>query len=205
MPRNGLTQKRKNPCQDRSRATVDAILAAAARVLVADGLENTTTNRIAELAGVSIGSLYQYFPNKQAIARALLERHFARAEALRPAALRGPDRLALRERLRIAVEWQLAVHAEDPPLHQTLTRIAPMVLEPELIEAIEQLMQRTLRFILQLYVEELPGRDLDLAAFIVANCMESLTHGATVHHPDLLDHPELATEITDLLAGYLGA
>lgn len=106
--------------------------------------------------------------------------------------------------MRIAVEWQLAVHAEDPALHQTLTQIAPAVLEPKVIEAIEQLMQRTLRFILQLYAEELPGRDLDLAAFVVATCMESLTHGATVHHPELLDRPELAAEITDLLAGYWG-
>ena len=61
------TVPRKLPRQDRSRATVDAILEAAARVLVKEGFERTTTNRVAEAAGVSVGSLYQYFPNKEAI------------------------------------------------------------------------------------------------------------------------------------------
>ena len=59
----------------RAQATVDAILAAAAQILVKHGYEGTNTNRIAEAAGVSVGSLYQYFPNKESIVVALMERH----------------------------------------------------------------------------------------------------------------------------------
>ena len=58
---------RRSPSQTRSRATVDGILTAAARIFARDGFATGTTNRIAELAGVSIGSLYEYFPNKQAL------------------------------------------------------------------------------------------------------------------------------------------
>ena len=58
---------RKTPAQARSRATIDAILTAATRLLFEIGYEKTTTNKIAEVAGVSIGSLYEYFPGKEAI------------------------------------------------------------------------------------------------------------------------------------------
>lgn len=58
---------RRKPRQSRSRATVDAILQATAQVLVRDGYQKATTNRIAERAGVSVGTLYQYFPNKDAL------------------------------------------------------------------------------------------------------------------------------------------
>src|SRR4051794_37910637 len=69
------TVPRKAPRQDRSRATVDAILDATARVLVQEGYDRTSTNRIAVKAGVSVGSLYQYFPSKEALVAALVDRH----------------------------------------------------------------------------------------------------------------------------------
>src|ERR1017187_3771063 len=73
-PRQGL-RARRDPAQERSRQTVDAIVEAAGRLLVEHGRLGVTTNAVAERAGVSIGSLYQYFPNKEAIFAALQERH----------------------------------------------------------------------------------------------------------------------------------
>lgn len=67
MARKPLTDARKQASQKRSRATVDALVEATARILVKAGFDKASTNRIAEEAGVSIGSLYQYFPNKAAI------------------------------------------------------------------------------------------------------------------------------------------
>jgi AcrR family transcriptional regulator len=80
------TTRRRSPTQTRSRATVDHILEGAARVFRREGW-NATTNRVAREAGVSIGSLYEYFPNKQALLMALAERHVALAEQLLDAAL----------------------------------------------------------------------------------------------------------------------
>src|ERR1051325_2320115 len=68
-------QTRREPRQHRSRQTIDAVLDAVTLVLKRHGPDGVTTNRIAEAAGVSIGSLYQYFPDKQAIFRALHQRH----------------------------------------------------------------------------------------------------------------------------------
>ncbi|MBK6847886.1 MAG: TetR/AcrR family transcriptional regulator [Proteobacteria bacterium] len=68
-------EPRKRPVQRRSLATVDQVLTAAAQVFETFGYAAGTTNRIAERAGVSVGTLYQYFPSKEAVAVALLERH----------------------------------------------------------------------------------------------------------------------------------
>src|SRR5271163_65770 len=75
MPRKPLTKPRKRASQERSRATVDALVEATARILVREGFDKASTNRIAEKAGVSVGSLYQYFPSKEALVAAVMERH----------------------------------------------------------------------------------------------------------------------------------
>lgn len=71
-------EPRKTPAQRRSKVTVDAIFEATTQVLLADGLQRLTTTRVAERAGVSVGTLYQYYPNKQLLLFAVLGRHLAR-------------------------------------------------------------------------------------------------------------------------------
>jgi len=66
---------RKKPQQQRSQATIDTIFEATIQVLLANGFDKTTTIQIANRAGVSIGSLYQYFPNKRALLAAIVKRH----------------------------------------------------------------------------------------------------------------------------------
>src|SRR3569623_1094019 len=75
MARQAARMPRKYASQERSRATVAALVEATARILVAEGFDRASTNRIAEVAGVSIGSLYQYFPGKEALVLAVAERH----------------------------------------------------------------------------------------------------------------------------------
>lgn len=90
------SRPRKTPRQARSQQTVEWILAGATRVFRAEGW-GATTNRIAEAAGVSIGTLYEYFPNKEALLVALAERHVQTAEHGIATALQagGDDRTLL--------------------------------------------------------------------------------------------------------------
>lgn len=204
MARKKATAPRKRPRQERSRALVEAILDAAARLLVRDGYEGTTTNRIAEIAGVSVGSLYQYFPNKESIVRALLERHVEEALSLRPARL-DDSRLSLRERFRLSVEWHLAAHAADPKLHRVLTSLAPSVLGTQMLGDFELSVQATIRAVLERHVDEIRPENVEVASFLVATTLEASTHAAVLRRPELLDDPDLASELTELIGRYLDA
>ncbi|WP_431949778.1 TetR/AcrR family transcriptional regulator [Nocardia lijiangensis] len=117
---------RKAPRQRRSRETVDTLLEAAAQMFGREGLA-TTTNRIAERAGVSIGSLYQYFPNKHALLHALAERHVAegmtRLDAVF-AELRATEP-GFDETMRAILEVVVDLHRDRPALHAVLHRVAP--------------------------------------------------------------------------------
>ncbi len=103
---------RKQPRQSRSVSTVDAILEAAARILEGGGLNALNTNAVAELAGVSVGSLYQYFPGKDALLAALIRRKraemMAAIDAERARAPGRELRTVLHGFIRAAVAHQLA-------------------------------------------------------------------------------------------------
>jgi len=71
-------EARKMPVQARSAVTVEAIAEATIQVLLSHGMDRLTTTRVAERAGVSVGTLYQYYPNKQALLFAVLETHMGR-------------------------------------------------------------------------------------------------------------------------------
>lgn len=99
---------RKTPSQPRSAYTVEAILEGAAHILEASGLEGYTTNAIAARAGVSIGSLYQYFPTKDAVTVALIEREMSDLVAEAIQALNIDERReALHHLIEVAVRYQL--------------------------------------------------------------------------------------------------
>lgn len=99
---------RKRPLQSRAVATVAAIIEAAAHILEKDGLDGYSTNAIAERAGVSIGSLYQYFPNKDAITRALIARESRTLlEAVATIAPSEDWRATITDMIRAAVDHQL--------------------------------------------------------------------------------------------------
>ena len=118
-------QPRKVPQQARSKATVEAILQATAYILIEDGYRSLTTNRVAERAGVNISSLYQFFPDKDALVVELKRRHEDKTHEAMQAVLErhsrgGPDAL-----LRAMVESYVAAHAIDPALQRVLAEELP--------------------------------------------------------------------------------
>jgi len=124
--RNAPThQPRREPRQHRSRQTVDAVLDAVTIVLKRHGPDAVTTNRITETAGVSIGSLYQYFPDKQAIYSALHERHVDEVHQVIERALAERASGSLQDFACALVKGLADVHAADPELHQLITALVP--------------------------------------------------------------------------------
>jgi len=193
---------RKQPTQARAHVTVDAILSAARRVLVRTGYAGFTTNKVAKTAGVSIGSLYQYFPNKRALVGAVYEDHVERkVRELR----KERSKLAqssLEQLIRRFAEWMVESHRENPTLHRILVEELPRHgLSPKIAADYERAIAST-RAYLEAHAGELAPRNHELTAFIVIHTMESLTKAALARNPALLNE-ELITEITTLIIRYL--
>ena len=114
---------RKQPQQARSRATTAAILQAAAHILGERGWDGFTTNAVAEMAGVSIGSLYQYFPHKLALVEAVRRQHFDEVLAVLEGAADGW--LSRAGRLEALVDGMIGVHSRFPAAHRVLLEEVP--------------------------------------------------------------------------------
>jgi AcrR family transcriptional regulator len=194
-PRKPRTAARKAPTQQRARDTVDVILEATARILVAEGYDRASTNRIALAAGVSIGSLYQYFPSKEALAAGMLaafEHNIAHfAEAPVPVAARA------------IVGAMVAAHAVDPALHSVLLEQIPRVGRLKHHNDTQAYAERVVRSYLEARKSELRPLDLDMAAFVVVQIVEALTHATVLHRPERLEGDALADEIADAVVRYL--
>ncbi len=205
MARPVPTTPRKSASQKRSRATVETLLDATARVLAREGYDRASTNWIAATAGVSVGSLYQYFPNKEALVAALVARHNREMlQLLRDALIQVASRdlaTAMRELVRATVD----AHLVDPALHRVFAEQVPRMGQLAKIEAL----QRETFLLIRAYLEErrhdISVRDLDSATAICVTTVEALTHEFVIHKPDALDgdRDRFIDEVTRLVVGYL--
>jgi AcrR family transcriptional regulator len=138
MYRQVKTTPRKRPRQARSKATVDTIMTATARVLVRHGFDGLTTNAVAEAAGVSIGSLYQYFPNKEALVAALIESHIEQKTDQTRQELARVGMLPIGEAVRAMIELTISSYAVEPELKRVLIEQVPRVGRMARIAEIQQ-------------------------------------------------------------------
>src|SRR5690349_17231439 len=125
MARRPPTKPRKHATQERSRATVDALIDATARILVRDGFDKASTNRIAEEAGVSVGSLYQYYPSKEALVAAVVDRHNREIMQVVRGALAEVAAQPVEKAVRRLVAVAIEAHRIDPKLHRVLAEQMP--------------------------------------------------------------------------------
>jgi len=196
---------RKQPRQRRSIATVDAIVEAAARVFAERGYAGGSTNRIARTAGVSIGSLYEYFPNKASILVAVAERQLGRmiADVERLLEHTRPGGEALEPLLRRFVLAMLEVHQRDPALDHVVFAEAPQ--PPELHACVLQMEEALAHRVESLLraSDEVEVRDTDTAAHLLVQTVEALTHRFAHQGIHELPRERFVEEVVALLVGYL--
>ena len=206
MARKALTSPRKHASQERSRATVDALIDATARILVKEGFDNASTNHIAETAGVSIGSLYQYYPCKEALVAAVIDRHNRQLMRIVRDALAEVASAPVETAVRRLVAAAIDAHRHDPKLHKVLAEQIPRTGRLKDVEAFNHENYALMRAYLERHRDELRTVDVGLAAFLTVTTVEALTHSAVLHHPEVLADETVATlvdEVTRLVVGYL--
>jgi AcrR family transcriptional regulator len=199
------TNPRKNASQERSRLTVDALLEATARILVREGFDKASTNRIAEVAGVSVGSLYQYFPSKEALVAALIDRHNRQVMQAIQGELADALKLSMEEAVRRLVSIAVKAHRIDPKLHRALTEQIPRVGRLENVEFFNRQYYVLFENYLKSRRGELSVTDLGLAAFVCVTSIEALTHTAVLHRKMVSaeEVDALIEQGTRLVVGYL--
>jgi len=204
VPPQPKTTPRKQPRQDRSKATVDTILAATARVIVRRGFDAMTTNAVAEAAGVSIGSLYQYFPNKEALVAALIERHVEEMSNAVTSKLARVGQLPVAEAVRAMIELTIRAHSVEPELHRVLSEQVPRVGRMAKLREVDAFLHRMVAGVLAARRDELAIQDPDLSAFILVSTIEAIAHRAVLFAPQRLRDPRLVDEACNLVCRYLG-
>src|ERR1700723_179843 len=151
MPADALVafEPRKTPIQARSTVTVEAISEAAIQVLLRHGAERLTTTRVADRAGVSVGTLYQYYPNKQSLLFAVLEHHLNNVAARVEAACESACHKPLAEMTREMVEAFVDAKMERADISVALYRVSADVGGPALIKRISQRLRKAVEAMLQ--------------------------------------------------------
>lgn len=202
-----VPEDRRGPQQERSRQTVEDVLEATAQVLKQFGVQATTTERIAERAGLSVGSLYQYFPNKIALYEALMARHF---EKLANVAFSLSKRLtdaSAEEFPDLMAEVLFSTERSDPHLSALLHQLAAQ--HPS-VSAVEKERSRLLEMAIETLLNgktTTPGfrsdLDPDLNARVLTRALTGLARRTMETDPSLIESDAFAAEVRRLIRGYL--
>ena len=193
---------RKHPKQTRSAGLVAAILEAAVRVLAEEGAQRFTTARVAEKAGVSVGSLYQYFPNKASILYRLQSDEWKETTEQWRVILGDTARPPL-DRLRDVVRSFLRSEAEEASLRVALDDAAPLYRNA--VEA-EEIHSEGDRIVAAFMVEALPGAQAparEMAANLIVMTMTAVGKELTEKPRPAAEIDAYADEMSHMLSGYL--
>lgn len=192
------------PVQARARVTVDAILEAAIRILEKEGLEAATTTRVAELAGVSVGTLYHHFADRDAIVNAIQDREFARALEMMEGVL-SSDNLgaAPRETVTKVVRGLASLYATSPGLHRVLSIEALRVASTDRVHAFDVRVIAIIRGFLTASRPLLRVEDVEAASFVAYQAVRATMLAFLLERPPGLDLDALVDQVADLVVRYL--
>jgi AcrR family transcriptional regulator len=194
---------RKKPSQSRSKATVDAVLLAAAHILENRGLGGFNTNAVAVRAGVSIGSLYQYFPSKDAILVALMERSLEVFSLTLAEAIDGAPGDSLGEDLKFTLQMGLMSHMRRPNLVRLLEdefqRLEEHINKTSFHLAVRGAMAR----LLSRYADQIRVDDIETAAQDIGAIAKTLMSAAGERREQ--DWDAAIDRIVRTMLGYLDA
>ncbi len=198
-----LVAPRKTPRQSRAVVTVEAILEATAHILIEVGFDKLNTNEVARRAGVSVGSLYQYFPNKQALLAELHHRHAVQTSAPIFAALNSSQGKPLRAVMQDIIRANVASHLTDPKLHQVISEESPKLPKQSWQCEMDRQAAKLVRNFLDEHRSEVRMENIELTIFLLTQIVETTIHSAVNLAPQALKNGSLARELERMLFLYL--
>ncbi len=196
------SNKRRQPRQSRSRVTVDAILDSVSHVLARGSTaDDVTTTRIAEVAGVSVGTLYQYFGSKEEIFYALHDREHERTNEKLRAALTSSRPASVGELTAVLLDTLIATRADDPELYHLLLHKVPR--RPNANAEAKKMTAMFIDVLERFEGEFYPGTDRVRFVFALGHMIQGLANGVALHRPDGLSFDEARDEAWVAIRAYL--
>jgi AcrR family transcriptional regulator len=203
MTRKTVVSPRKNPKQERSRSLVDSAVEAAARILSRVGYEGATTNRVAETAGISIGSLYQYFPNRDALIAAVIDRYLDRyMRDVEKDFAEFPD-LSPEEGIEKVIRRMASGYMKNRKLFAVLFDHTPRVQRTKNILHSRRRGAELVFNALSRHGHRIPHRDLKAASYIIVNAVMGVLLTVSLDDEFPLTEEELVRELVDMVLGHL--
>lgn len=191
----------KAPTQERSRHTVSTILDACSRILIREGFFGVTTDKIAKEAGVSIGSLYQFFGNKESVVSAVIQNLLDQDKQYMLKRFKELDveRLSTEQKVKSLISVGIEAYQNNSELRAKLQNIQMYLTDADYLKS-------TIKAYEEIVCRLLPaksGRDINTVAYVFVTAFTGLMDKAVTDHPDLSKNPAIAAELYQLFESYL--
>ncbi|WP_299812557.1 TetR/AcrR family transcriptional regulator [uncultured Roseibium sp.] len=195
--------QRRQPKQLRSRMMVETIVEAAEQIFTETGYEQATTNQIAERAGISIGSLYQYFPNKDSLIFEVQKAHHDEQVRVVKSCIAGSRHLSFRDAIKVVVLTSIENHSKSPKLHAAFEEWIPA--GTKLIDRtrFEENMVSLLTEFLRERTSVTDSARLQPAIFVIMNMCRSVVHAFLHAGQTRFGRDDIVTHLTDSILGCL--
>jgi len=203
MARKPGTNPRKQAKQARSKNTVEAILEATTYILVDDGYDRCTTNKVAEKAGVSIASVYQYFPSKEALVAALIDQHLEDVSKVQMNRMLEIGDRPVAEIIGEMAATHVQMHAANYKLDRAILEQVPGVERLKAVVAFRRQTEEQLALLLEANREEFHLTDPAMTAFVLVNMIDGLKQACVLDRAEYLNDPKFLDEIRGLVKRYL--
>ncbi len=197
------TELRKQPRQSRSRALVDAVVEATARLMASEGVAAVTTARVAELAGVSIGSLYQYFPAREALIAAVVDHKIATDQALARPFVEALVQASLDEAICGLVELLMRFYRDETQLYREMIAAQAEVEREAQVAALEEGFEGAILRVLEPHRLAISGQ-LESCAWLIRTLLLSCVREAAAHRPEAFAKGLLSRQLEAACRGILG-
>jgi AcrR family transcriptional regulator len=203
MARRPLTSPRKQAKQARSKNTVAVILEATTHILVREGYAHCTTNKVAERAGVSIASVYQYFPSKEALVAALIDQHLAEITELQAQRMIELSGRPVAEVICELAVTHLQMHRANPDLNRVILEQVPGLERLSVVSAFRRQTEERLALLLEAHRDALQLADPRMTAFVLVNTIDALKQACLLDRMGYLGDDRFLAEVSRLVKRYL--
>jgi len=189
----------KAPTQERSRQTVATILEACERIMNREGFYGVTTDKVAKEAGVSIGSLYQFFGNKESVVSALIHELIRRDSVMFQDRIAQINQVAADQRMAYLIQLGLDIYSTQKELRQKIQGIYQYLVDQNEYKRILSIYTEAFA----MHIQSKPGRDARMMAKLTVSAFIGLMSQVVTDNPNFMQDPKLVEEIKRMFLRYL--